>query len=50
MNKPKLHNSAGTFTLEELTALQHSDLSSSMLTALDGNSYQFRHAIDHVAD
>lgn len=50
MNKPQLHNSAGTFTLEELTALQRSDLSSSMMTALDGNSYQFRHAIDHVAD
>ncbi|WP_327858294.1 inovirus-type Gp2 protein [Acinetobacter guillouiae] len=50
MNKPKLHNSAGIFTLEELTTLQRSDLSSSMMTALDGNSYQFRHAIDHVAD
>ncbi|WP_436862917.1 YagK/YfjJ domain-containing protein [Acinetobacter haemolyticus] len=50
MNKPQLHNSAGTFTLEELTALQRSDLSSSMMMAPDGNSYQFRHAIDHVAD
>ncbi|EKU57472.1 PF11726 family protein [Acinetobacter sp. WC-323] len=50
MNKPQLYNSAGTFTLEELTALQRSDLSLSMMTALDGNSYQFRHAIDHVAD
>jgi len=50
MKKLQLHGTAGTFTVEELIALQSSDLSLTSITAPDGTQSQFRHAIDHEAD
>ncbi|KQW97911.1 hypothetical protein ASC84_03875 [Acinetobacter sp. Root1280] len=50
MIKLQLHDTAGTFSLEEQIALLRSDLSLTAITAPDGTQSQFRHAIDHEAD
>ncbi|CAA0202608.1 YagK/YfjJ domain-containing protein [Acinetobacter baumannii] len=50
MNKSQLLHNAGTFTLEEQLALLRSDLGSTDITAPDGSSRKFLHAIDPEAE
>lgn len=50
MNKSQLLHTAGTFTLEEQLALLRSDLGAADITAPDGSSRRFLHAIDHEAE